>query len=68
MLLHGTPLTPQICDGVARHLRRYGPVWCPDISPALRAADMTGHQQPTGADVLLQAFFDLFHSFDVTPG
>jgi len=35
---HATPLTPQICDGVARHLRRYGPVWCPDISPARRAA------------------------------
>jgi hypothetical protein len=24
--LHGTPLTPQACDGAAAHLRRYGPV------------------------------------------
>jgi hypothetical protein len=27
LLLHGTPLTPQVWDGVAGHLRRYGPVW-----------------------------------------
>jgi hypothetical protein len=26
LLLHGTPLTPQVWDGVAGHLRRYGPV------------------------------------------
>jgi hypothetical protein len=26
LLLHSTPLTPQICDGVAGHRRRYGPV------------------------------------------
>ena len=27
LLLHGTPLMPQAWDGVAGHLRRYGPVW-----------------------------------------
>jgi hypothetical protein len=26
LLLHGTPLTPQVWDGAAGHLRRYGPV------------------------------------------
>jgi hypothetical protein len=26
-LLHGTPLMPQARDGVAGHLRRYGPAW-----------------------------------------
>jgi pimeloyl-ACP methyl ester carboxylesterase len=39
LLLHGTPLTPQVWDGVAGHLRRYGPVWCPDISPAAGQPD-----------------------------
>jgi hypothetical protein len=27
LLLHGTPLTPQVWDGVPGYLRRYGPVW-----------------------------------------
>jgi hypothetical protein len=27
LLLPGTPLTPQVCDGAAGHLRRYGPAW-----------------------------------------
>jgi hypothetical protein len=27
LLLRGTPLMPQAWDGVAGHLRRYGPVW-----------------------------------------
>ena len=27
LLLHGTPLMPQVWDGVAGDLRRYGPVW-----------------------------------------
>jgi hypothetical protein len=27
LLLHGTPLTPQVWDGVAGHLRRHGPAW-----------------------------------------
>ena len=39
VLLHGTPLTPQVWDGVARHLRGYGPVWCPDVSPAAGRRD-----------------------------
>jgi pimeloyl-ACP methyl ester carboxylesterase len=34
LLLHGTPLTPQVWDGVAGYLRGAGPVWCPDVSPA----------------------------------
>lgn len=33
LLLHGTPMTPQVWDGVAGWLRGYGLVWCPDISP-----------------------------------
>jgi pimeloyl-ACP methyl ester carboxylesterase len=39
LLLHGTPLTPQVWDGVAGHLRRYGPVWCPDVTPAAGQRD-----------------------------
>ena len=34
LLLHGTPLTPQVWDSVAGYLRGHGPVWCPDVSPA----------------------------------
>jgi pimeloyl-ACP methyl ester carboxylesterase len=37
LLLHGTPLTPAVWDGVAAHLRAVGPVWCPDVTPT--AAD-----------------------------
>jgi pimeloyl-ACP methyl ester carboxylesterase len=33
LLLHGTPLTPQVWDGVASYLREYGPVWSPAVSP-----------------------------------
>ena len=33
LLLHGTPLTPQIWNGVADYLRGYGPVQCPEITP-----------------------------------
>lgn len=39
LLLHGTPLTPQVWDGVAGHLREYGPVSCPDVSPAAGSRD-----------------------------
>ena len=39
LLLHGTPLTPQVWDGVARHLREYGSVWSPDVSPAAGSRD-----------------------------
>ena len=39
VLLHGTPLTPRVWDGVAGHLRRYGPVWSPDVSPAAGSGD-----------------------------
>jgi pimeloyl-ACP methyl ester carboxylesterase len=39
LLLHGTPLTPQVWDGVAGHLRGHGPAWCPDISPAAGQRD-----------------------------
>jgi pimeloyl-ACP methyl ester carboxylesterase len=33
LLLHGTPLTPQVWRNVAGYLREGGPVWCPDVSP-----------------------------------
>ena len=33
LLLHGTPLTPQVWDGVAGYLREHGTVWSPDVSP-----------------------------------
>jgi pimeloyl-ACP methyl ester carboxylesterase len=33
LLLHGTPLTPRVWDSVVGYLRRYGPVWCPEVSP-----------------------------------
>ena len=39
LLLHGTPLTPRVWDGIARHLRVHGPVWCPDVSPAAGRGD-----------------------------
>ncbi len=39
LLLHGTPLTPQVWDGVAGYLREYGPVWSPDVSPAAGGRD-----------------------------
>jgi pimeloyl-ACP methyl ester carboxylesterase len=39
LLLHGAPLTPQVWDGVAGHLREYGSVWCPDVSPAAGGTD-----------------------------
>jgi pimeloyl-ACP methyl ester carboxylesterase len=34
VLLHGTPLTPAVWDGVAAHLGRAGRVLCPDVTPA----------------------------------
>jgi pimeloyl-ACP methyl ester carboxylesterase len=34
LLLHGTPLTARVWDGVAGYLRDHGPVWSPDVSPA----------------------------------
>lgn len=39
LLLHGAPLTPQVWDRVAGYLRRSGPVWCPDVSPAAGGRD-----------------------------
>jgi len=39
LLLHGTPLTPQVWDGVAGYLRGYGPVWRPDVTPAAGSPD-----------------------------
>jgi pimeloyl-ACP methyl ester carboxylesterase len=47
LLLHGTPLTPRVWDGVAEYLRGYGPVWCPDVSPVAGVRDtqaaLAGH-------------------------
>ena len=42
LLLHGTPLTPEVWDGVAAGLARSGPVSCPDITPAGEARDVPG--------------------------
>ncbi len=33
LLLHGTPLTPEVWDGVAAYLRQTGPVLCPVVTP-----------------------------------
>ena len=38
LLLHGTPLTLQVWDGVAACLTRSGPVSYPDITPAVMSA------------------------------
>jgi pimeloyl-ACP methyl ester carboxylesterase len=47
LLLHGTPMTPQVWDSVAGYLREYGPVWCPDVSPGADGRDpqaaLAGH-------------------------
>jgi pimeloyl-ACP methyl ester carboxylesterase len=40
LLLHGTPLTPEVWDGVAACLTLSGPVTCPDITPAGEAPDV----------------------------
>jgi pimeloyl-ACP methyl ester carboxylesterase len=42
LLLHGTPLTPEVWDGVTPFLTPSGPVWCPDISPPGEARDVPG--------------------------
>jgi pimeloyl-ACP methyl ester carboxylesterase len=42
LLLHGTPLTPEVWDGVAAYLAPSGPVTCPDITPGGEAPDLTG--------------------------
>ena len=39
LLLHGTPLTPQIWNGVVDYLRGYGPVQCPEITPTAGSRD-----------------------------
>jgi 3-oxoadipate enol-lactonase len=39
VLLHGTPLTPAVWDGVAAHLGRRGQVLCPAVTPAGDAGD-----------------------------
>jgi pimeloyl-ACP methyl ester carboxylesterase len=39
VLLHGTPLTPAVWDGVAVHLRPPGHVVCPVAAPAVDAGD-----------------------------
>jgi pimeloyl-ACP methyl ester carboxylesterase len=39
VLLHGTPLTPAVWDGVAAHLGQPGRVLCPDVTPAGDSAD-----------------------------
>lgn len=47
LLLHGTPLTPEVWDGVAAYLGEYGPIWSPDASPGAGSPDapaaLAGH-------------------------
>jgi pimeloyl-ACP methyl ester carboxylesterase len=40
LLLHGTPLTPRVWDGVTGYLQDYGPVRSPDVSPAAGGRDV----------------------------
>jgi pimeloyl-ACP methyl ester carboxylesterase len=47
LLLHGTPLTPEVWDGVAACLAPSGPVLCPTITPAVAPA-VTGAIAPGG--------------------
>ena len=42
LLLHGTPLTPEVWDDVAPCLTQSGTVWCPAITPAGGARDAQG--------------------------
>jgi pimeloyl-ACP methyl ester carboxylesterase len=42
LLLHGTPLTPAVWDGVTPFLNPPGPAWCPDITPPGEARDVQG--------------------------
>ena len=42
LLLHGTPLTPAVWDGVAAYLARSGTVSCPAITPAAGSRDAQG--------------------------
>src|ERR1700751_1854072 len=42
LLLHGTPLTPEVWDGVTPHRSPSGPAWCPDITPPGEARDVQG--------------------------
>jgi pimeloyl-ACP methyl ester carboxylesterase len=39
LLLHGTPLTSQVWDGVAEYLQGHGPVWRPDVTPVAGGPD-----------------------------
>jgi pimeloyl-ACP methyl ester carboxylesterase len=47
LLLHGTPLTPEVWDDVAACLAPSRPVWCPAITPAVVPA-ATGAIAPGG--------------------
>lgn len=40
LLLHGTPLSPAVWDGISEGLREVGPVQYPDITPAREAIDV----------------------------
>jgi pimeloyl-ACP methyl ester carboxylesterase len=42
LLLHGTPLTPEVWDGVTPYLNPSAPAWCPDITPPGEARDVQG--------------------------
>jgi len=47
LLLHGTPLTPEVWDGVAARLAPSGPALCPAITPGVAPAG-TGATVPGG--------------------
>ena len=41
VLLHGTPLNPEVWDGVAARLGNLGPVCCPAVTPSGDSDDAT---------------------------
>lgn len=49
VLLHGTPLTPAVWDGVAAQLSPAGHVLCPDVTPASSAAESAQGQAGVAA-------------------
>jgi pimeloyl-ACP methyl ester carboxylesterase len=53
VLLHGTPLSPAVWDGVSAHLSRRGHVLCPPVAPAgdarAAAAELAGRLASAGS-------------------
>ncbi len=53
LLLHGTPLTPEVWDGVAGYLGQRGTVWCPAV--ALAGGDGVDAQGALAARLVAEA-------------